>query len=238
MSLSRFRWHLTACLTVAALLLASGCASEAGRAPAATAANIPQHQELLTDFSGHWEKNYQLSDDFNTRFQLYVADIQRSYSRAGVEAGGFNPAVGVNSNAINGLAQFAEELTRMPLLDITQDKRGIDIARENDFNLRCFYEDKLYVQSSNAFGADLCGWNDERFVFQMRLGGGLDIRHQFSLSADGSELNVMTTVTSDLVSVPVVISNYYTRYTPPEENYDCQLTLTRNRVCSQQGSRK
>lgn len=219
-------------------MLLAGCASQAERSVPTPVANIPKHAPLLTDFSGHWEKNYQLSDDFNTRFQLYVADIQRGYSRSGVEAGGFNPAVGVDSNAINGLARFAEELTRMPLLDITQDAKGIDVTRENDFNLRCFYGDKAYVQSSNAFGADLCGWNAERLVFQMRLGGGLEIQHQFSLSADASELNVMTTVTSDLVSVPVVISNYYTRYTPPEENYDCQLTLTRNRVCSQQGRRQ
>jgi hypothetical protein len=225
-------------LLAAGILLLSACASQPERtAPLAAAAEAPKHAGVLTDFSGHWEKNYQLSDDFNTRFQLYVADIQRSYSR-NTESNGFNGGGGVDANAINGLARFAEELTRMPLLDITQDTKGVDIERENDFNLRCFYEDKLYVQSTNAFGSDLCGWNDKRLMFQMRLGGGLQISHQLSLSPDGAGLNIMTTVSSDLVAVPVVISNYYTRYTPPEENYDCQLTLTRNRVCSQQGGRE
>jgi len=217
------------------LLLVIGCASERGTLATPTGGNVPKHSGSLTDFSGHWEKNYQLSDDFNTRFQLYVADIQRRYTQSNVEATGFSPAAGVNAEAINGLARFAEEITRMPLLDITQDADSIDIQRENDFNLRCAFGELLYVQSSNAFGNDLCGWNSERMVFRMQLGGGLAISHQISLSPDGAELNVTTTVSSDLVAVPVVISNYYTRFNPPDDNYDCQLTLTRNRVCSQRG---
>lgn len=201
---------------------------------------IPRHSGSLTNFSGNWEKNYQLSDDFNTRFQLYVADIQRRFARngnleTGIIGGGGG---GMNPDAINGLARFAEELTRMPLLDIAQDEEGIDIERQDDFNLRCLYRDLLYVRSTNSFGTDMCGWNQERLVFQMRLGGGLEISHQFSLSPDSSMLNVTTTVSSDFVSAPVVISNYYTRYTPPDENFNCRLTLTRNTVCSQRGEPK
>ena len=218
------------------LLFVTACASDQVAGPAAlNTSAAPKHSGALTDFSGHWEKNYQLSDDFITRFQLYIADIQRTFTQSNVEATGFSPAGGVNADAINGLARFAEEITRMPLLDITQDAVGIDIERENDFNLRCAYGELLYVQSSNAFGNDLCGWNSERMVFRMQLGGGLAISHQISLSPDGGQLNVTTTVSSDLVAVPVVISNYYTRFNPPEDNYDCQLTLTRNRVCTQQG---
>lgn len=232
----RFLHHLLVSGCSFLLLLAIGCASERGTLTTPAAGAAPKHSGSLTDFSGHWEKNYQLSDDFNTRFQLYVADIQRRYTQTNVEATGFSPAAGVNAEAINGLARFAEEITRMPLLDITQDTGSIDIERENDFNLRCAFGELLYVQSSNAFGNDLCGWNNERMMFRMQLGGGLAITHQISLSPDGAQLNVTTTVSSDLVAVPVVISNYYTRFNPPDENYDCQLTLTRKRVCSQRGS--
>jgi hypothetical protein len=206
---------------------------------AARQPDAPVHSGVLTDFSGHWEKNYQLSDDFNTRFQLYVADIQRRFTRNGnLEASGVGASRGVSADAINGLARFAEELTRMPLLDIVQDADGIDIEREDDFNLSCPYGDRLYVRGNNAFGNDLCGWNQQRLMFQMQLGGGLEINHQLSLSPDGSMLNVTTTVSSDQVDVPVVISNYYTRYTPPEDDFNCELTLTRNTVCSQVGERQ
>ena len=108
--------------------------------------------------------------------------------------------------------------------------------REDDFTLRCAYENLQFVRSSNAFGSDLCGWTGERLQFQMALGGGLTVSHLFSLSPDESLLNVTTTVSSADVAVPLVISNYYRRYTPPAEDYNCLLTLTRNTVCTQRGT--
>lgn len=217
-------------------LLLSACASDpAPQAPAAA----PERSGELRDFSGHWEKNYQLSDDFNIRFNLYAADIRRLLARLNqgdVEALPMLRGRGLSVEAINGLARFAEELTRMPMLDITQDEILIEIERENDFTLRCAYEDLQFVRSNNTFGADLCGWTGERLQFQMLLGGGLNIAHQFSLSADGSMLNVTTTLSTDDVAVPLVISNFYQRYEPPAEDYNCLLTLTRSTVCSQRGT--
>jgi hypothetical protein len=217
-------------------LLLTGCASDPAPEPRTTA---PARTGELRDFSGHWEKNYQLSDDFNTRFSLYAADIRRliaRINRGGAEGVTTLGGRGINVNAIEGLARFAEELTRMPLLEIEQDATRIEIEREDDFTLRCAYEDLQFVRSTTAFGNDLCGWTDERLQFQMLLGGGLTIAHQFSLSADASMLNVTTTVSSDDATVPLVISNYYTRFTPPAEDYNCLLTLTRNTVCNQRGT--
>ncbi len=219
---------------LAGLLL---CACAASRAPEAPAAP-PQRSGELRDFTGHWEKNYQLSDDFNTRFGLYAADIRRLIARLNqgdLEAAPLLRGRGLSADAINGLARFAEELTRMPLLEIVQSNALIEIERENDFTLRCAYEDLQFVRSSNAFGSDVCGWTGDRLQFQMLLGGGLNIAHQFSLSADGSMLNVTTTLSTNDVAVPLVISNFYQRYEPPAEDYNCVLTLTRSTVCNQRG---
>lgn len=218
------------------LLLLAACASSPEPAPDAPA---PQRVGELRDFSGHWEKNYQLSDDFNTRFSLYAADIRRLIAR--LNQGNLEglPAMrggGININAINGLARFAEELTRMPMLDIVQDDAQIEIERENDFTLRCAYANLQFVRSSNAFGNDLCGWTGERLQFRMELADGLSIAHQFSLSPDATMLNVTTTLSSADVAVPLVISNFYQRFDPPAEDYNCLLTLTRNTVCNQRGT--
>lgn len=223
-------------LALCAGILLSACASEP--APPTLAA-APERTGDLRNFSGHWEKNYQLSDDFNTRFSLYAADIRRLIARLNqgdVEALPTLRGRGLSVDAINGLARFAEELTRMPLLDITQDAALIEIERENDFTLRCAYENLQFIRSSNVFGNDLCGWTGERLQFQMLLGGGLNIAHQFSLSADGSMLNVTTTLSTSDVAVPLVISNFYQRFDPPAEDYNCLLTLTRNTVCNQRGT--
>jgi hypothetical protein len=225
-------------LLLAWLLLLGACSApqqtQRVSAPPGNAEAAPSHAGNLTNFAGNWEKNYQLSDDFNTKFQLYVADVLRRVTQGNPELaarGGF----GLDGEAINGLARFAEELTRMPILDIAQDEQGITVQRQEDFALRCRYRDRLYVRDSSPFGNELCGWNNDKLVFNMDLPGGLSIVHQFSLSPDAAQLNVTTTVSSDLVAVPVIISNYYTRYINNDRFYDCELTLTRNRVCSQRG---
>ncbi|HWK55629.1 MAG TPA: hypothetical protein VNR18_14725 [Hyphomicrobiales bacterium] len=212
------------------------CASPGGGERGNSAGPAPLRQGELRDFSGHWEKDFQLSDDFQNRLQLYVADIRRLYSsgRNGLEGG---PALsGVNADAVNGLARFTEELTRMPLLDISQREGEVSIERQNDFTLHCRYADRQFVRSNNTFGSDVCGWERERLVFQMALGDGLSITHHFTLSPDGSLLNVTTRVNSAAVAVPLVISSYYQRFDAPEQPYDCLLTLTRSTVCSQTGT--
>lgn len=224
-------------LLVLSGFLLGACASQPE--PEASTLTPPQRVGELRDFSGHWEKNFQLSDDFNTRFSLYAADVRRLIARmnqGNLEGLPTLGGRGLNVNAISGLARFVEELTRMPLLDIAQDDTAIEIERENDFTLRCAYADLQYVRSSNAFGSDLCGWNGERLQFRMELAGGLSIQHQFTLSPDASMLNVTTTVSTSDVSVPLVISNYYERFDPPAEEYNCMLTLTRQTVCNQRGT--
>jgi len=219
------------------IVLLAGC--ESSKSVAEISAAAPLRTEDTQDFAGNWEKNYQLSDDFNARFSLYVADIQRIFTntqgRPDINFGGIAGS-GLSTEAINGLARFTEELTRTPVIDIVQDEERINIEREDDFTLSCDYKDRQYTQSTNTFGADTCGWNQQRLVFQMALAGGLNISHQFSLSPDSTLLNITTSVSSDLVAVPIVISNFYQRYTPPAEDYNCVLTLTRNNVCSQRGT--
>lgn len=232
------KFCLLPCLLSLGLML-TGCSSPA---PAPTPTEAPLLGPApLPALAGHWEKNYQLSDDFQSRLALYVADIRRRLSSpqgsegirvSGGGAGGFFGG-GVSNVAINGLARFAEELTRMPRLEIRQEEAGVEIERELDFPLRCLHGPRQFVRSSNAFGSDVCGWSAGRLQFSMSMQGGLSITHQFSLSADGNMLDLTTTVSSDTVAAPLTIRNIYQRYEAPEDPYNCVLTLTRNRVCSQ-----
>lgn len=227
--------RLGSTLTSLMLLMLAACSS----APPSAPAEAPVRQGDLRDFSGHWEKNYQLSDDFTTRFSLYVADIRRRLVAQGngdFQGGPFISGNGLSTEAINGLAQFSEEITRMPLLEIIQNDTLVEVEREDDFTLRCPYADREFITSTNTFGNDACGWNDDRLMFRMSLAGGLNISHQFTLSPDATMLNVLTTVSTNDVSLPIVISNFYQRYEPTEENYNCVLTLTRNTVCNQNGT--
>jgi hypothetical protein len=226
---------VTPLLLLGCCLSLCGCSSSGNGTVAGNTAEAPILRGVPRNFSGHWEKNFQLSDDFNNTFSLYVANIRRAY--ASQNGAGLNNAPTTSNDAIEGLARFTEELTRMPLLDIVQDENEVRIDRENDFPLRCAYAGRQFVRSSNDFGADACGWeSDQRLVFQLALGGGLTITHQFTLSPDSTTLNVTTRVSSSSVAVPIVISNYYRRYASPERDFDCRLTLTRSNVCSQRAN--
>ena len=189
----------------------------------------------VVDMSGNWEKDYQLSDDFDTEFNLFIFDIQR---RLNPQSDNLNrsPSLSVGQasgsrETIIGLARFTEEITRMPLLQIEQDRSRMRIDREDDFSLLCEFFNEQTAITQTPFGSEECGWNGEQLLFQLILDDGLRIFYQITLSPNGQQLNITTTVSSASVSTPMTISNYYRRYDIPENEFDCILTLTRNNVC-------
>lgn len=199
----------------------------------------PVPAEQWPDFTGAWEKNYALSDDFNSKFSLYLFDIRRSLDPTlngtlqGASAGGGYAA---SRDAVLGLTRFTEEITRTALLDIEQSAQGIRIERDDSFALGCDWHGQAAISTRTPFGLETCGWNGDRLVFQIDL-DGLSIRHQLTLAPDRSQLNVTTTVQSQAVSSPFTMSSYFQRYVPrrDDQDYDCVFTLSRNNVCSQRG---
>lgn len=218
-------------LPLTLLLLLGACASN-------EPAQLPVNTEYdIVDMSGNWEKDYQLSDDFETEFNLYVFDIQRQLNpqsesinrNSSIVLG----AAGGSMESIVGLARFTEEITRMPLLQIEQDRSRIRIEREDDFALLCEFFNRQSMATETPFGTEQCSWSREQMLFLLTLQNGLRIYYQVTLAPNGQQLNITTTVSSDQVSTPMTISNYYRRYDIPENNIDCILTLTRNNVCRQ-----
>jgi len=194
----------------------------------------------VVDMSGNWEKDYQLSDDFETEFNLYMFDIQRRLNPQSENINrsttfGSGAAVG-NRESVIGLARFTEEITRMPLLQIEQDRARMRIKREDDFALLCEFFNRQTSVTQTPFGTEECGWNGEQLLFMLYLTDGLRIFYQVTLSPNGQQLNITTTVSSATVSTPLTISNYYRRYDIPESDIDCILTLTRNNVCRRVGN--
>lgn len=213
------------------VLVLPGCASE-------TVSRISEDVGFqVVDMSGNWEKDYQLSDDFETEFNLYMSDIQRRINQQGdglnrgTTFGSGPAAAGASMEAIVGLARFTEEITRMPVLRIEQDRSRIQIDREEDFALFCEFFNRQTAVTQTPFGTEQCGWNGEQLLFQLNLADGLRIFYQVTLAPSGRQLNITTTVASSQVSTPMTISNYYRRYDVPDNDIDCILTLTRNNVC-------
>ena len=192
--------------------------------------------QKVVDLSGDWEKNYDRSDDFENTFKIYVASIQRKIKeiedkRQRNESYNVNDGLTVSRESVIGLAKFTEEITRMPVLHIVQDKTGVQIEREHDFTLSCEFFNKQITSKVNPYGIENCTWSRGQLFIQLRLENGLNILHQVTLSPDARELNITTTVASKEATPPLTVSNYYDRYTAPEDDYSCIHTLSRNDVC-------
>lgn len=194
-------------------------------------------QKKVVDLSGDWEKDYDRSDDFENTFQIYVARIQRKIKEIEQKQNrdeAYNAANGltVSRESVLGLAKFTEEITRMPVLHIQQDKTGVKIKREHDFDLTCKFFGKQFTSVKNPYGTEDCIWNRGQLFIRINLDNGLKIVHQITLAPDAKELNITTTVASKEATPPLTVSNYYDRYTEPTSDYKCVHTLTKNDVCT------
>lgn len=196
-----------------------------------------------TNFSGHWERDYQLSDDVNEEFQSMYNRLRREADRrarsSGMDrgAGGPNVALGYGgSNSVAslvGLARMADMITDVELLEITQEEFEIKIDRAGSFALVCeFYTEGPQVHD-DEFGREICGWDSHQLLIKIVLPDGLTIVHRLTLARRGDKLNIATTVLSDRVSQPFTLDRVYRRYTPLPEDYECEETLTRGKVCRQ-----
>lgn len=197
---------------------------------------------LRLDFSGSWEKDFARSDKWEDELNrmLRIRQEQAARQQAGISGGG-GPAVSVgNINvgssrrgaSIIDLARLAEYISRQTTLKITQDRDQIRIERRGEAPLICGLEAGNIATFSSPHGTEICGWDQQQLVFQITLPDELVIRHRFSVAADREELRMVTSISSG-DSAPFNLIQAFNRYEAPPDSFDCVLTLTRGRVCSQ-----
>lgn len=158
----------------------------------------------------------------------YIENSQRA-ARGGVPYSGPQPG---SFEAMIGLAQLAEEITRPVSLEITQTDSTIRVNREENFALICNFRANNNAVSIGTYGTEQCGWNADRMIFYTILPDSLTILHRLTLSPDAQELNIITTLNSSYATVPFSLSHFYHRYEKTPSQFDCTLTLTRNQVCT------
>lgn len=224
--MSRFR------MVIVAGALLAGCAAP----PVIDDQMTRLEGDMPVDLSGYWQRNYARDDDVNR-------EIQRTYARLRSQADqGFQGSPGGASlssgdvNSLVALARLADEITRSDLLHIHQDDHEVRIDREDDFSLSCSFFNGMAEPTDSAFGSELCGWDEQNLVSLMRLPDGLDIVHRFTLSDDGQELRVITTLSSTTSRTPFTLRRFYRKYDRPPGKLNCVETLSMKRVCTTAGS--
>ena len=134
-------------------------------------------------------------------------------------------------SSVLALARLTELITRSDVLTISQNEHEISIEREDDFALLCAFYDGLAKDTQSDYGIEICGWDGEQLVSNLVLPDGLQVTHRFTVSEDGEQLRVVTTVASSTSRVPFTLRRFYTKFVRPPSNVNCVETFSMKRVC-------
>lgn len=199
-------------------------------------------QPLRPDFSGSWEKDFTRSDSWDTELDRLMRIRREAFERQrrqtsgdiGISQGpGYIGSSGRRGGAsLVDLARFAEYITRQTTLTINQTRFEVRIERDGDAALICGIEDGAITSFSSEHGNEICGWDRQQLVFQVRLPDELLISYRFTLSSDRESMNLLLSVSSR-GGDPFNLRQSYNRYTAPADEFNCTQTLSRGRMCSQ-----
>ena len=188
---------------------------------------------MPVDLSGSWERDYARGDDVNgvlrqAYYELARTSPDRQFSR---DPGPVQPSR-KDIVAVTALAQFAELITRMDWMTISQTDHEIQIDREDDFSLLCAFYNGTAKKTESDYGAEICGWDGEQLVSNLLLRDGLQVTNRYTISEDRRHLRVVTTVASSTSRVPFTLRRFYTKFDRQPPDFNCVETLSMKRVCS------
>lgn len=197
---------------------------------------------LRLDFSGSWEKDFARSDKWEDELgrMLRIRQEQAVRQQSG-SGGGGGPAVSIGNINLNSsrdgasiidLARLAEYISRQTTMNIVQDRQQVRIERGGEAPLICGLDIGPIETFNSEHGSEICGWDQQQLVFIITLPEELVIQHRFSVAADREELRVVTSIRSG-GGAPFNLLQTFNRYDEPAESFNCVLTLSRGRVCSQ-----
>jgi hypothetical protein len=188
---------------------------------------------LPVDLSGSWERSYARDDPMNRVLQQAWDELSRTSSDQYMRNDMGMPAPSSrDAEVLLALAQLGELITRFDSMRIVQDDTQVRIEREEDFALQCAFDGGMARRIETPAGTELCGWAGDQLVSELVLADGLTIVNLFTISADGQELRITTTLRSPATRVPVTIRRFYRRYEDPVSEFHCIETLSMKRVCS------
>jgi hypothetical protein len=188
---------------------------------------------MPADLGGSWERNYSRDDEVNAvLYQLYnqlarTSPDQRYSTMPGVAGPSSNDMASVMA-----LARLADLITRPHVLTISQNEHEISVERKDDFAILCAFYDGVAKGTESDYGTEICGWDGKQLISSLVLPDGLQVTHRFTISDDGQQLRVATTVSSSTSRVPFTLRRFYTKFERLPPTFNCIETLSMKRVCS------
>ena len=188
---------------------------------------------MPANFSGSWQRNYARDDEVNAVLRDAYNKLIRTVPDERRPAGsGTDPSASKQMGSLLALARLAELITRPDALTISQTEHEISIARKDDFAMLCAFYEGVAKAIENDNGTEICGWDGSQLVSNLVLQGGLQVTHRFTISTDGQQMRVVTTVSSTTSRIPFTLRRFYSKFERPTSGFNCIETFSMKRVCS------
>jgi hypothetical protein len=219
------------------LLLMFCCIAACSRQPVIDEPASNYQGNITVDFTGSWERDYSRGDDINSALNRAYSQL-RSSSSGGTYSndprmGGSGPVVSQSEvNALIALARLGDLITRPDFFTILQTQHELSIERDDDFAIFCEFYNGASQGTFTEYGNESCGWDGQSFVTHLVLPDGLIINHRFTTDSVAERMRVITTMSSSGTRVPFTLYRYYRKFEPPEAEFNCIETLSKNRVCT------
>ena len=188
---------------------------------------------MPADLGGSWERNYTRDDDVNAVLrEAYNKLVRTSPDQRNPRAPGVVMPSPQEMSSLLALARLAELITRPDVLTISQNEHEISIERKDDFAMLCAFYGGVAKATQNDYGTEICGWDGEQLVSNLLLPDGLQVTHRFTVSQNGQQLRVVTTVSSSTSRVPFTLRRFYSKFERMPSEFNCIETFSMKRVCS------
>lgn len=180
--------------------------------------------------------DFSLNDSVDAKLDAYFYRLRRSMARQAngrqMESNRMSPINQRTAQTVVAMAQFVEKISRVQVMDIAQTVTDIDVTREGTFALKCHFPSQGLQQSDNPFATEVCGWDGHQLVFQLRLPEGLVVQQRLTLSSNGQQINVATTMYSDQAPEPFTLNRSYSKFEKRRQGYSCEQTVQKGKVCT------
>lgn len=227
------KMRTTRIAALALTVLAAACSRQAVQPGVSGSSTAAAH----LDFSGSWLLDYAASDDLAEELRNQFRRINRAFNGRSVPRDPRVPGAVIGgaggAEEMVAVARLTELITRSATLEIAHTADDIAVRREDEYTLSCRFDGSRVVET--PLGTELCGWDGHQMIFHVGLPDGLSVSHRMTLAPDRQRLHVATTVISTAAPAPFTLSRIYDRFEPQAPEYQCEDTLTRNRVCSASG---
>lgn len=213
---------------IALLVLVAGCNTD------------PVKQEITrvaspVDMTGHWELDYAKSDNLQDQLNSVARQIRREAARReqlAKEGRGFAGGPLPGRRDLITLARLAEIITEPTLLEVIQAEGRMRVKRDNSFALVCETDGSTISVTTDLLGEQRCGWDSSQLFFMLNLQEGMEVTHRLSRSGVGDVLLLVTSVETPDTSLPLIVSQFFTRYDPEDLGFRCERSLTKGKICT------